>query len=106
MSRAAPAEELPPPRDERTLLKITLNGSSNVDYAEETYEVSLVNAEGNREFTIAFDCEKPAYFQLCQFMSPDPRKARQIHFTRGNLNGVMQGQFQVDEQTLKREATV
>ena len=91
-----------PPKDERTLLKVTLKGSSNENYAEETYEVSLVNAEGNREFTVTLDSEKPAYFQLCQFTSQDPRKARQIHFTKGSLNGIMQGEFQVDERTLTR----
>ena len=104
MSKAAPAQQ--PPKDERTLLKVTLKGSSHENYGEETYEVCLVNAEGNREFKICLDTEKPAYFQLCQFMSSDPRKARQIHFSRGDLSGVMQGEFQVDEQTLKRDASV
>lgn len=39
-------------------------------------------------------------------MSEDPRKVRQIHFKRGSLAGVIQGECQLDEQSLTRDATV
>ena len=43
---------------------------------------------------------------MCLFQNPNPKKARQIHIKRGNLKGVMQGELNFDEATLKRDATV
>lgn len=89
-------------KDERTLLKITLKNQAD----SETYDVSLLNAEGNREFRTTLEAEKAAYFQLCLFQDKNPKRARQIHIAKGNLVGTMQGRFSFDEETLRQDATV
>ena len=52
------------------------------------------------------DVDRPAYFQLCLFQDPNPRKARQLHFRRGSHSGTMKGQFQLPEETLRQDTVV
>ena len=59
-------------KDERTLLKITLKNQAD----SETYGVSTINVEGNREFRTTMEAEKAAYFQLCLFQDQNPKRAR------------------------------
>ena len=92
------SEDSTQPLDERTLLKVSLKGSSKQQQPdEEGYRVSLLNAEDNREFSQELDEGRPAYFQLALFQDRNPRKARQLHFSKGDLVGVMQGRFELPD---------
>ena len=80
MVQAAPAVTM---NDERGLLKISLRIAS-----DETYMVSILNAEGNKEFRNVLADDDPAYFQLCLFQNADSGTVR-LHFQKGNLVGVL-----------------